>query len=80
MPESRSKAFPRHQKKEPATMAQSDACQTGGQEVENSIPAGSDNILSWILIMKYFLFIHSLPLIQERQLSVSGERMCTSTY
>ena len=55
MPESRSKAFPRHQKKEPATMAQSDTCQTGGQEVENSIPAGSDNILSWILIMKYFL-------------------------
>ena len=29
------------------------------------------------LIMKYFLVILSLPLIQEGQLSVSGERMCT---
>ena len=27
--------------------------------------------------MKYFLVILSLPLIQEGQLSVSGERMCT---
>ena len=36
------------------------------------------NILSWRLIMKYFLrVILSLPLIQEGQLSVSGERMCT---
>ena len=28
---------------------------TGDQEVAGSIPAGSDNILSWRLIMKYFL-------------------------
>ena len=36
------------------------------------------NILSWSLIMKYFAtVIHSLPLIQEGQLSVSGERMCS---
>ena len=36
------------------------------------------HILSWRLIMKcLFTVILSLPLIQEGQLSVSGERMCT---
>ena len=44
---------------------------TGDQEVAGSTPAEVGNILSWRLIMKYF------PLIQEGQLSVSGERMCT---
>ena len=39
------------------------------------IAARSDNILYLILIAKYFL----RPLIHEEQLSVSGERMCTST-
>ena len=37
---------------------------TGDQEVMGSIPAEVGNILSWRLIMKYFLG-HSLPLIQE---------------
>ena len=45
-----------------------------GVRLEGSAPAEVDNILSWRLIMKYFL---SLPLIQEGQLSVSGESMCT---
>ena len=44
------------------------------KEVAGSTPAEVGNILSWKLIMKYFL---SLPLIQEGQLSVSGKRMCT---
>ena len=35
-------------------VAQSDARLTGDQEVAGSI-AGSDNILLWRLIMKYFL-------------------------
>ena len=35
----------------------------------------SGNILSWRLIMKYFLWSFS----QDGQLSVSGERMCKST-
>ena len=39
-------------------------------------PRRIGNILSWHLIMKYFLVILSLPLIQEGQLSVSGVRMC----
>ena len=50
---------------------------TGDQGVAGSTPAEVGNILSWRLIMKYFLVILSLPLIQEEQLSVSGERMCT---
>ena len=50
---------------------------TGDQEVADSTPAEVGNILSWRLIMKCFLVIFSIPLIQEGQLSVSGERMCT---
>ena len=61
----------------PASVAQLDACPTEDQEVVGSTPAEVGNILSWRLIMKYFLVILSLRLIQEGQLSVSGERMCT---
>ena len=51
---------------------------TGDQEVAGSTPAEVSNILLWRLIMKYFFtVILSLRLIQEGQLSVSGERMCT---
>ena len=39
-----------------ASVAQSDAHSTGDQEVAGSIPAGSDNIFSLRLIMKYSLF------------------------
>ena len=62
-----------------ASMTQSDVHSTADQEVSGLIPIGSGNILSWRLIMKSFLVILSLLLIQEGQLSVSGERMCTST-
>ena len=55
-------------------MAQMDACPTGDQEVVGSIPAGSDNILSWRLIEIFSKVILSLPLIQEGQLSVSGKK------
>ena len=51
----------------PTSKVQSDARPTGVQEIVGSIPAGSGNILSWI--------IPSLPLIKEGQMSVSGERM-----
>ena len=56
-------------------MAQLDAHLTGDQKVAGSTPAGSaaffrdHEIFSTVIL--------SLPLIQERQLSVSGERMCT---
>ena len=48
---------------------------TGDQKVAGSTPTEVGIILSRRLIMKYFLW--SLPLIQEGQLSVSGDRMCT---
>ena len=41
-----------------AVVAQSDVCPTGDQ-VAGSIPAGSGNILTWRLIMKYFLWSFS---------------------
>ena len=40
-------------------------------------PSPVGNILSWRSITKYFIGSFSLLLIQERQLSVSGEKMCT---
>ena len=46
--------------------------QTGDQEVASSTPAEEEidrEIFSMVIL--------SLPLIQEGQLSVSGERMCT---
>ena len=60
-----------------ASVVQLDVHPTGDQEVAGSTPAKVSSILSWRLIMKYFLVILSLPLIQEGQLSVSGKRMCT---
>ena len=56
-------------------MAQFDVRPTGDQEVAGSTPG---NILSWRFEHEIFSSVMlSLPLIQEGQLSVSGERMCT---
>ena len=60
-------------------MVQSDAFPTSDQDVIGLISAASSNILSWRLIMKYFLYIFTRLLIQEGHLLVSDERMCTST-
>ena len=51
----------------------------GDQEVAGSTPAEVGNILSFVEIDHeiFSTVILSLPLIQEGQLSVSGERMCT---
>ena len=58
-------------------MTQLDARPTGDQEVVGSTPAGSGNILSWRFDHGIFSTVfRSLPLIQEGQLSVTGERMC----
>ena len=62
----------------PASVAQLDKRPTGDQEVVGSTPAGVGNILSWRFDHEIFsVVIHSLPLLQEGQLLVSGERMCT---
>ena len=53
-------------------------CPTGDQEVAGSTPAEVGNILFVEIDHEIFsTVILSLPLIQEGQLSVSGERMCT---
>ena len=49
-------------------MAQLDVYQTCDQEVTVSIPSGSGNILSWRVIMKYFL-CHSLPFPDSKKSS-----------
>ena len=58
-------------------MAQSDARPTGDQEIAGSVPAESGNME--IDQELFSMVILSLPLNQEGQLSVSGERICTST-
>ena len=59
-------------------MAQLDACQTGDQEVAGSTTARSGTFFHGDFDHEIFsTVILSLPLIQEQELSVSGERMCT---
>ena len=60
----------------PASVAQLDARPTNEQEVAGAPRQGGNN-LSQRLIMKHLFYSHSLPLIQEGKLSVSGERMYT---
>ena len=50
---------------------------TGDQEVAGSTPAEVGNIFVEIDHEIFSTVSLSLPLIQEGQLSVSGERMCT---
>ena len=60
-------------------MAQLAACSTVDQEVVGLIPTMSGNILLEIDLEVFSTVILYLSVIQEGQLSVSGERMCTST-
>ena len=60
-------------------MAQLDAQPTVDQQIVGSIPAGSSNILSFVQIDHEIFSILCLPLIQEGQLSLPAEEMCTST-
>ena len=59
----------------PAWVARLDARLTGDQEVEGSTPAGRQH--SFLDHEIFSTVILSLLLIQEGQLSVSDERMCT---
>ena len=62
-----------------ASVALSDACLPGDQEIEGLISAESNNILSRRLIMKY-LNGHSLPFANSRMaVTVSKKRMCKTT-
>ena len=61
-----------------AFVAQLDVRLTGDQEVVGSTRWGVGNILSWRFDHEIFSKVMlSLQLIQEGQLSVSSERMCT---
>ena len=64
-----------HSPNQPASVVRSEARPAGDQEVAGSIPAGLDNIL----LLRSSTLIRSLPMMQEGQLSFSGERTCTST-
>ena len=61
----------------PASVAQLDACPTGDQEVVSDPRRGRQHSFVEIDHEIFSTVILSLPLIQEGQLSVSGERMCT---
>ena len=59
-------------------MAQLDACPSGDQEVMGSTPRRGQQYSFMEIDHEIFsTVILSLLLIQEGQLSVSGERMCT---
>ena len=60
-------------------MAYLDARPTGDQEVRVRPSPGRQHSFVEISQEIFSTIIISLPLIQEGQLSVSGERMCTST-
>ena len=62
----------------PALVAQLDARPTGGKEVAGSNPAEVGNILSWRLIMKYFLrSFCPFRWFKKGSCQFFGERMCT---
>ena len=56
-----------------AFVAQSDVYPTSDQEVVGSNPARTGNILSWRMIIKYFLLSFSRSAISRRELSVSDK-------
>ena len=63
----------------PGALAWSDLRRSGMQPFMGSILISS-YFLSWSLVMKQILRPFSLSLIQEGQLSVTGERMCTEYW
>ena len=63
----------------PCHLAQSGTSLTANQEVTGSSP-GPTKFFCWDLAMKISATILTLPLIQEGQLSVTGERMGTKYW
>ena len=63
---------------EPGRLAQSGESLTANQGVAVSSP-GPATFFRWNLIMIFFSAILTLPLIQEEQLSVIGDRMVLNT-
>ena len=61
----------------PTLVAQLDVCPSGDQEVQVQPPLGQQHSLVEIGHEIFSMVILSLLLIQDRQLSVSVEKMCT---
>ena len=61
----------------PGAVARSEACPLGMQAAPSSIPMFGTFFREDLVMKKNSTALHPLPLIQEEQLSVTGERMCT---
>ena len=66
-------------REQPASVAQSDVCSSGDRRSRVRALPGRQHFFIEIDYEIFSTVILSLPLIQEELLSVSGERMCTST-
>ena len=64
----------------PGAVARSEACPLGMQAAPSSIPTSGTFFRRDLVMKKKSTAILSLPLIQEEQLSVTGERMCTKYW
>ena len=61
-------------------VARSETRPLGLQVVSSSIPTSGTFFRADLVMKKYSTAILLLPLIQEQQLSVTGERMCTKYW
>ena len=64
----------------PGAVARSEACSLGMQVAPSSIPTSDTFFRGDLVMKKKFTAIPPLLLIQEEQLSVTGERMCTKYW
>ena len=62
------------------SVARLEACLLGMQAVPSSIPTSGTFFRGDLVMKKFSLAILPLPLIQEEQLSVTGESMCTKYW
>ena len=64
----------------PDAVARAEACPLGMQAALSFIPTSGTNFRGDLVMKKMFTAILPLPLIQEEQLSITGERMCTKYW
>ena len=66
--------------KRPGTVARWEASSLGMQAAPSSIPTSGTFFCGDLVMKNISTAILPLPLIQEEQLSVTGERMCTKYW
>ena len=64
----------------PGAVARSEACSLGMQMAPSLIPTSGTFFHGDLVMKNISTAIFPLPLIQEEQLSVTGERMCTKYW